>query len=74
MTFSLFDVVVLTQDMPEDGLRSGMIGAVIEIYASPVMAYEVEFCDASGQTIEQLALLPEQLRLATEIERRQLGV
>lgn len=31
MTFSLFDVVSLVQDLPEEGLHSGMIGAVIEV-------------------------------------------
>lgn len=68
MMFSLFDVVTLTQDMPEEGLYAGMIGAVIDVYSKPVMAYEVEFCDALGRTIGQLALLPEQLRLATDAE------
>jgi hypothetical protein len=63
MTFSLFDVVSLVQDLPVEGLHAGMIGAVIEVYTQPVPAYEVEFCDPSGRTIAQLALLPEQLRL-----------
>lgn len=63
MPFSLFDVVVLQQDLPNDGLRAGMQGVVIDVYKSPVMAYEVEFCDALGRTIAQLALLPEQLRV-----------
>ena len=63
MTFSLFDVVSLVQDLPEEGLHAGMIGAVIEVYVQPVPAYEVEFCDPSGKTIAQLALFPEQLRL-----------
>ena len=66
MIFSLFDVVTLMQDVPEEALRAGMVGAVIDVYTEPVMAYEVEFCDALGRTIGQLALLPEQLRLATD--------
>ena len=68
MIFSLFDVVTLMQDVPEEALRAGMVGAVIDVYTEPVMAYEVEFCDALGRTIGQLALLPEQLRLATDAE------
>ena len=68
MTFSLFDVVTLMQDVPEEALRAGMVGAVIDVYTEPVVAYEVEFCDALGRTIGQLALLPEQLRLATDAE------
>ncbi|WP_370460275.1 DUF4926 domain-containing protein [Acidovorax sp. JMULE5] len=45
-----------------------MVGAVIDVYAEPALAYEVEFCDALGRTIGQLALLPEQLRPATAAE------
>jgi len=68
MMHSLFDVVVLMQDVPEEGLCAGMIGAVIDVYTEPVVAYEVEFCDELGRTIGQLALLPEQLRFATDAE------
>jgi Domain of unknown function (DUF4926) len=68
MMFSLFDVVTLTQDLPDEDLRIGMVGAVIDVYTEPVIAYEVEFCDALGRTIGQLALLPEQFRLATDTE------
>ena len=68
MMLSLFDVVTLLQDVPEDGLSAGMVGAVIDVYTEPVIAYEVEFCDALGRTIGQLALLPGQLRLATDAE------
>ena len=66
--FSFFDAVTLTRDMPNEGLCAGMIGAVIDVYIEPHIAYEVEFCDALGRTIGQLALLPEQLRLATDAE------
>ena len=45
-----------------------MVGAVIDVYTEPALAYEVEFCDALGRTIVQLALLPEQLRHATAVE------
>ena len=68
MMLSLFDVVTLLQDVPEHGLSAGMVGAVIDVYTEPVIAYEVEFCDALGRTIGQLALLPGQLRLATDAE------
>lgn len=68
MRLSLFDVVALMQDVPDEGLRAGMIGVVIDVYIEPVVAYEIEFCDALGRTIGQLALLPEQLRFATDAE------
>jgi hypothetical protein len=68
VALSVFDVVTLMHDIPEEGLRAGMVGAVIDVYAEPALAYEVEFCDALGRTIGQLALLPEQLRPATAAE------
>ena len=68
MALSIFDVVTLAHDIPEEGLCAGMVGAVIHVYTEPVLAYEVEFCDAVGRAIRQLALLPEQLRLATAAE------
>ena len=71
MSFSMFDVVTLLNDIPEEGLCAGMLGAVVEVCKSPVVAYEVEFCDAMGRTVGQLALLSEQIRLATAAESRQ---
>jgi hypothetical protein len=62
MVFSMFDCVTLTQDLPDDGLRVGMVGAIVDMYTKPALAYEVEFADAYGRTIAQLALLPEQFR------------
>ena len=68
MSYSLFDTVALTVDLPEQGLRSGAIGAVVDVYAKPSVAYEVEFCDALGRTVAMLALAPEQIRLAKNDE------
>lgn len=61
--YSLFDMVVLVEDMPEAGLRAGMKGMIIEIYSQPVEGYEIEFCDDQGRTVVQLALSPEQFQL-----------
>ncbi|AJJ01402.1 hypothetical protein BZ17_3143 [Yersinia pseudotuberculosis IP 32953] len=61
MAYSLFDIVTLAHDIPDEGLCAGMQGAVVDVYSKPVTAYEVEFCDDEGRTIAQLALLPEQL-------------
>ncbi|RON50093.1 DUF4926 domain-containing protein [Pseudomonas frederiksbergensis] len=63
MTYSLFDVVVLTEDIPGEGLRAGMRGTIIENYSLPVEGYEVEFCDAEGRTVAQLALSSDQFQL-----------
>ncbi|WP_081049488.1 DUF4926 domain-containing protein [Pantoea stewartii] len=61
MSFTLFDVVTLKVDIPEEKLLRGMQGVVIDIYETPEKAYEVEFCDDEGKTISQLALLPDQV-------------
>lgn len=54
----LLDVVELTVDIPERGLRAGMQGTVVECH--PGDAYEVEFTNESGETLDFLALRPEQ--------------
>ena len=48
------DVVALMEDRPEEGLRRGQIGTVIDVYEPGV--FEVEFADTQGQTYASLAL------------------
>jgi hypothetical protein len=48
MTLHPLDVVVLTHDIPAHGLRTGDLGAVVEVYGPD--AFEVEFVAASGRT------------------------
>lgn len=54
-----FDVVALTEDLPERGLRRGQVGTVVEILAPA--AFEVEFCDNEGRTYAMLGLKAAQL-------------
>lgn len=56
MKFRPLDIVVLTRDLPEHGLRSGDVGTVVHIFAGD--AVEVEFVRASGRT-HVLPTLPE---------------
>jgi hypothetical protein len=45
----LFDVVALTQDLPQFGLYRGQVGTVVEVHKED--AFEVEFIDsATGRT------------------------
>lgn len=44
------DVVVLTRDLVEHGLRQGDIGAVVHRYTDG-LAYEVEFVTAAGAIV-----------------------
>ena len=64
MNFKLFDFVRLKHDIPLRNLRRGMTGTIIEVFDKPNRAYEVEFSDANGVTIAQLALQPDEIDLA----------
>ena len=48
MEYKLLDSVVLDRDLAEHGLRSGDLGAVVEVYNPDGL--EVEFVTASGKT------------------------
>ncbi|HDS1581214.1 TPA: DUF4926 domain-containing protein [Stenotrophomonas maltophilia] len=63
MGYSIFDVVVLIEDIPGEGLRAGMKGSIIDVYNQPVEGCEVEFCDEQGRTVAQLALSFDQFQL-----------
>ena len=60
MTLHPLDAVVLTHDIPAHGLRTGDLGAVVEIYAPNAVG--VEFVAASGRTQALVTLQPEDLR------------
>lgn len=55
------DIVVLTEDIPEEGLTAGDVGTVVHIYNSGE-GYEVEFMTLAGQTIAVATLLAQQVR------------
>ena len=56
MKFRILDTVVLDRDLPDLGLRSGDLGAVVQVYKED--GIEVEFVAASGRT-EALVTLKE---------------
>jgi hypothetical protein len=60
VTFHPLDVVVLTHDLPAQGLRTGDLGAVVEVYAPDAIG--VEFVTASGRTKALVTLSPSDLR------------
>lgn len=53
------DVVVLTDDIPEHGLRRGQVGTVVETLSSDM--FEIEFIDNDGRTYATLPLKSQQL-------------
>lgn len=42
------ETVVLTEDLPEYGLKQGEVGVVVEVFDQPEEAYILEFVDESG--------------------------
>lgn len=48
MSFQARDVVVLNTDLPDQGLKRGDLGAVVDVYSPDTV--EVEFVTGSGRT------------------------
>jgi hypothetical protein len=70
-SIQLLETVALTVDLPEDNLRRGQVGTVVEILGGG-KAFEVEFSDRNGRTYASLGLRPDQmmvLRYAPEPAR-----
>lgn len=53
------DVIELTVDLPERNLRAGVQGTIVHCHQDE--AYEVEFTNEAGETIDFLVLHPEQV-------------
>jgi hypothetical protein len=55
------DCVVLTENLPKEGLVAGDIGTVVHIHQGGA-GYEVEFMTLAGVALAVATLLPSQLR------------
>jgi hypothetical protein len=55
------DCVVLTADLPKEGLLAGDVGTVVHIHQGGV-AYEVEFVTLTGRTVAVATVEASQLR------------
>lgn len=58
------DIVVLTENLPVEGLETGDVGTVVHVHPDGA-AYEVEFVTLAGQTVCVATVMPEQLRTVT---------
>jgi hypothetical protein len=71
MILALYQRVVLTQDLPREGLRAGDIGVIVEHHparADVPDGYELEVVAATGQTIAVVSVTASAIRQATEHE------
>lgn len=66
MRYQLFDSVVLKRDLPEQGLRAGDLGAIVEIYQCD--GIEVEFVTVSGKTGALVTLRTSDVRSIAETD------
>jgi len=58
----LLDTVIASTNFPEYKVLAGDLGAVVEVYTAPKLAYEVEFVNPDGSTRALLTLAPSQVR------------
>jgi hypothetical protein len=65
--YNKLEIVVLTHDVPEHGLKAGDLGAIVEVY--PADGLEVEFVRGSGATQALLTLNEREVR---KIDRHDL--
>ena len=64
MTPELLDIVVLSRDIPGEGLRRGDLGTVVEVHSAD--AFIVEFVAASGRTQALVTLGPADVRAVAD--------
>jgi len=71
MPFELYSDVILTTDLPEEQLRAGDVGTVVERHTTPGQedGYSVEFFDMTGDTVAILTLPASLLRSPTHADR-----
>lgn len=71
MDFELYTEVVLVSDVPEEGLRAGDVGTVVERHevAGREVGYSVEFFDMLGNTVAVATLPASALRAPTHADR-----
>jgi Domain of unknown function (DUF4926) len=60
MTYRVLDTVVLNRDLPDNGLRRGDLGAIVEVYEPD--GVEVEFVTASGRTAALVTITADDVR------------
>ena len=63
------DCVVLTKNLPEEGLEAGDIGTVVHLHKGGE-GYEVEFMTLTGETVAIVTLLASEVR---PLNRRDLA-
>ena len=76
MPFELFKDVILTADFPEEGLKAGDIGTVVDHHVVPGIedGYTVEFFDMAGDTVAVVTVRESLLRRPSRMDRPSVRV
>jgi Domain of unknown function (DUF4926) len=61
-TLDLLEMVIATVDLPNEKVMPGDLGTIVQVYATPHLAYEVEFVNPDGATRALMTLTPDQIR------------
>lgn len=69
MTPDIGDIIELVKDIPEKNLRAGVRGVVVHCHGND--AYEVEFTDDNGETLDFSALYAKYFIVVWRAETRQ---
>jgi hypothetical protein len=59
------DTVVLKRDIPDENLQRGAVGVIVTIFDVPGEAYEVEFTDATGRLVADIALRRDDIEIVS---------
>ena len=71
MPFELYSDVILKTDLPEEDLKAGDVGTVVERHRASGIedGYSVEFFDMTGQTVAVITVGEKFLRAPTHADR-----
>lgn len=64
---ALFDAIELLVDLPEENLKAGIRGAIVEDFGDE---YEVEFANTAGEMVALCTLKREQFRVVWRSETK----
>ena len=68
--FKEHDIVVLTVDIPGDGLEAGDIGTIIHVHGESE-AFIVEFMTFTGRTVAVVSVSADQVRAISDFDVKQ---
>lgn len=59
------DVVIAERDLSKT-VPKGCLGAVVMVYQNPGLAYEVEFIDKEGNTLDVITVFPCDIKVISD--------